>query len=147
MSKKAKDVDTTSAFAGDVFEPMTREQIESLDDTELAVAFASAADWLAGQFRGVTLSPEWRADNPNATDQEIAQELHRQSGDPLEILSAKWNTPGKMRVLLRRAAAQYNRRKAGGKAKAMPVTVKGTKTEVETGPLTRRHCKAGRESG
>lgn len=120
---------------------MSRAEVGALRGTALAEAFADAAYWLAGQWRNIKISPEWKIDNPNATDQEIASELHKESGDSLALLAAKWSTPGQQRVLILRAVAALKRRKDGGKAKARPVVIKGTKTDVDTGALTRDTTK------
>jgi len=143
MSKKAEKVDTSDKdyFAGEQFKPMDREQIDALSDTDLTSAFAEAAYWLAGQFRNVEITPEWLAENYEAAQEaagELGETIQGAQGDPFVALAREYDTPGKQRKLLRRASAIYPAREYGGKSKSLPVTIKGTKTELDTGVLTQQ---------
>jgi hypothetical protein len=143
VSKKATEIDKSRRdYLAEDFIPLERDEIDALEGTELTEAFANASYWLSGLWRDLKLSPEWRADHPNATDQEIAAELHKGKGDPFEALIAKYTTPGQQKKLIRRANVTFRRRKYGGKIAARDVTAKAkgkrtTTAGYPTGPLTR----------
>ena len=132
LSKKDQKIDTSQKdYLQGEFTEMTREEIDALDDSALSQAFADAAYWLAGQWRNIQLSPEWKIDNPNATDQEIAAELHKESGDPLALRGYQDHQPSRQGI-------HVQRKKLGGRG---PVVVRGRKTDVDTGVLTRDTTK------
>ena len=143
VSKKATKIDISRRdYLKEEFAPLDRDAIDALEGEELTDAFANASYWLAGLWRDLKLSPEWRADNPNATDQEIAAELHKGKGDPFEALVAKYTTPGQQKKVIRRANVTFRRRAYGGKIAARDVTAKAkgertTTAGYPTGPLTR----------
>lgn len=143
VSKKATKIDTSRRdYLAQEFAPLDRDQIDALEGTELIEAFANASYWLSGLWRDLSLSPEWRADHPNATDREIAAELHKGKGDPFEALVARYTTEGQQKKLIRRANITFQRRKYGGKIAARDVTAKAkgkrtTTAGYPTGPLTR----------
>lgn len=145
MSIKPSQIDKSQEdyFAGEQFEQRTREQIDALEGTALATAFAEAAYWLAGQYRNVEIVPEFLGDNPDALDTDIADTINKAGGDPLPALAASYPSPGLQKKLIRRVNIYARRKEYGGKVAARGVTASAagtrtTTTEYDTGVLTRK---------
>jgi len=150
------DVDLDAApedyFAGQKFETLTPAEVDALEGSALTQAFAAAAYWLAGQYRNVTITPEWLGDNPIEANEEHVKAIAEATGDPLRALVARFGTDGKRRKLIKRTMLYYKRRRYGGKIAARGVTAraKGKRTttaEYETGVLTRETGKQDESRG